>query len=65
VEQPAILAHELNQPLTVAMGVLEMLASGPDLPEPIARRLGKVQEQLDRIANTVRRFREESRPRED
>ncbi len=59
------LAHELNQPLTVAMGVLEMLASGPDLPEPIARRLGKVQEQLDRIANTVRRFREESRPRED
>jgi len=59
------LAHELNQPLTVAMGILEMLIAGPDLPPGIAKRLHKMQEQLDRIATTVRRFREESWPQED
>ncbi|MBN1336010.1 MAG: hypothetical protein JXB39_08630 [Deltaproteobacteria bacterium] len=59
------LAHELNQPLTVAMGLLEMISTGPDLPEPVTRRLEKIQEQLDRIAFIIRRFREETWPREN
>jgi len=59
------LAHELNQPLTVAMGLLEMTASGPDLPAGLEKRLAKVQDQLARIARTIQRFREESRRQEE
>jgi len=59
------LAHELNQPLTVAMGLLEMIASGPDLPAGLEKRLAKVQDQLSRIARTIQRFREESRSQEE
>jgi PAS domain-containing protein len=54
-------AHEVNQPLTVAMGQLEMLLAQPGLPEVVEKRIGKVQEQLQRVADSIRRFRQEGR----
>lgn len=59
--QGSKLAHELNQPLTVAMVLLEMLSSGPDLDPALVRRLAKIHDQLDRIKKSILKFREESR----
>jgi PAS domain S-box-containing protein len=49
-------AHELNQPLTVAMGLLEILASQPTVDDDMRDRIDQVYHQLDRIAEIVRQL---------
>lgn len=46
-------AHELNQPLTSVMGIVELLMAG-DRPEPEVQRLERAYEQLERMAEIVR-----------
>ncbi len=48
------LAHELNQPLTVAMGSIELVASRTDLPEAVIPRLDRIYQQLSRMAAMVK-----------
>ena len=49
-------AHELNQPLTVAMGLLEILAVQSPVNEDMKERIDQVYHQLDRIAEIVRQL---------
>jgi len=49
-------AHELNQPLTVAMGLLEILAVQSNVDEDMKERIDQVYHQLDRIAEIVRQL---------
>ncbi len=56
-------AHELNQPLTAVMGILEMLELRSDLPEDVAQRLGRATLQLERMADLVRRLAATTRSR--
>jgi len=46
--------HELNQPLTVVMGSLELLSSRDDLPAGVSPRLQRAYVQLQRMADIVR-----------
>jgi PAS domain S-box-containing protein len=48
------MAHELNQPLTVAMGSIEMLTSRGDLDADVQQRLERVYDTLHRMASLVR-----------
>ncbi len=48
------MAHELNQPLTVAMGSIELLTTRGDLPPGVAQRLERTYDQLRRMADLVR-----------
>jgi PAS domain S-box-containing protein len=48
------LVHELNQPLTVAMGVLEILIETETLSKPVMDRLQRAFHQLQRLADTLR-----------
>lgn len=48
------MVHELNQPLTVAMGSIELLATRGDLPEDVLERLERTYDQLRRMADLVR-----------
>jgi PAS domain S-box-containing protein len=48
------LVHELNQPLTVAMGVLEILIETEVLEKPVLDRLLRASHQLQRLADTLR-----------
>jgi PAS domain S-box-containing protein len=48
------MAHELNQPLTVAMGSIELLSARGDLPEEVTKRLERTYDQLRRMADLVR-----------
>lgn len=54
-------AHELNQPLTAAMGTIEILELRRDLPEDVANRLSRVYGQLERMARIVRELDEFTR----
>ena len=56
LEKGRALAHEMNQPLTVAMGSLEILASNMELPTGVRVRLDRAYEQLQRMARMVRRL---------
>ena len=56
VERGRSVAHELNQPLTVAMGTLELLSATSAFPEPVMARLERIYEQLQRMARIVRRI---------
>lgn len=47
-------AHELNQPLTSIMGIVELLRLDKDLPEKIQDRMERAYVQLDRMAEIVR-----------
>jgi PAS domain-containing protein len=58
IEVAGAAAHELNQPLTAVMGSLEMLEMRPDLHDDVHRRIGKAYEQLERMADIVRRMAE-------
>jgi PAS domain S-box-containing protein len=49
-------AHDLSQPLTAAMGNLEMLAAVPDLTATQADRLDRTWEQLERMRRIVHEF---------
>jgi PAS domain-containing protein len=46
--------HELNQPLTTAIGALELLEMQPELPDAARPRIARVYDQLDRMASLVR-----------
>ncbi len=48
------MAHELNQPLTVAMGSIELLTTRGDIPEEVLQRLERTYDQLRRMADLVR-----------
>jgi len=48
------MAHELNQPLTVAMGSIELLSTRGDLPADVLERLERTYVQLRRMADLVR-----------
>ena len=48
------IAHELAQPLSVAMGTLELLATTSSLDPPVLQRLERVYGQLQRVAQLVR-----------
>ncbi len=48
------MAHELNQPLTVAMGSIELLTTRGDLPPEVVQRLERSYDQLRRMADMVR-----------
>jgi PAS domain S-box-containing protein len=48
------MAHELNQPLTVAMGSIELLCTRGDIPQEVTERLEKIYDQLRRMADLVR-----------
>ncbi len=63
IEVAGAAAHELNQPLTAVMGSLEMLELRADLPEDVHRRVERAYEQLERMADIVRRLAETTRPR--
>ena len=62
VEGLARATHELNQPLTVAMGALELLELREDLPQDVRPRLERVYDQLERMAAIVRQLGRASRP---
>jgi PAS domain-containing protein len=46
--------HELNQPLTTAIGALDLLEMQPELPDAARPRIARVYDQLDRMASLVR-----------
>ncbi len=50
------LVHELNQPLTVALGTLEIVNAMTELDEPTQVKLDRIQEQLQRMADSVRKL---------
>ncbi len=54
--------HELNQPLTVAMGALELLEMRSDLPDDTGATIERVYNQLERMATIVRQLGRASRP---
>lgn len=55
LEKSRSIAHELNQPLTVAMGTLELLAAGGELPDRLRKRIDRVYDQLQRMVGIIRR----------
>jgi PAS domain S-box-containing protein len=57
----AAATHEINQPLTAAMGLLEISLLRTDLPEDVQRRVERSYQQLERIAATVKRLGKSSR----
>lgn len=57
------ISHELNQPLTAAMGTLEMLELRPDLPIDVVPRLRRAYAQLERMALLARELGELTQPR--
>lgn len=54
----AATAHELNQPLTSVMGILELMSLEDDLPELVEDRLTRATAQLERMAEIVRQMRQ-------
>lgn len=62
VEGLARATHELNQPLTVAMGALELLEMREDLPQDTRPRISRVYDQLERMASIVRHLGRATRP---
>ena len=59
------ISHELNQPLTAAMGTLEMLELRRDLPPDVTPRLKRAYAQLERMAQLARELGELTQPRAD
>jgi two-component system cell cycle response regulator len=49
-------AHELNQPLMVLMGNVQLMEMDGDIPEHLAGRVAKIAEAANRIANIVKKI---------
>ncbi len=49
-------AHELNQPLMILMGNVQLMELDGDIPEHLAGRLKKITEAADRISSTVKKI---------
>lgn len=56
------LAHELNNPLSVIMGLVQFLQLQPDIPEQTAADLQKISKSALRMARLIRNFAEFARP---
>lgn len=59
------ISHELNQPLTAAMGTLEMLELRRDLPADVTPRIQRAYAQLERMAQLARELGELTQQRGD
>lgn len=64
-EKGRSVAHELNQPLTVAMGTLELIHASFELPGPVRQRMDRVYDQLQRMTRMVKKLSSASRPPEE
>lgn len=53
LQQATVVAYEMSQPLTAAMGNVEMLMMVPDLPPPATERLERTLESLERLARAL------------
>ncbi len=49
-------AHELGQPLTVLLGCIEIILMTQDIPESLAKLIGRVNDSGQRIAQIVRKI---------
>ena len=54
----AATAHELNQPLTSVMGLVELIRMDEELPERVHDRMERATAQLERMAEIVRTMRQ-------
>lgn len=55
-------AHEINNPLTVVLGTVQLLLREPDLDTETVSDLEKIERETQRIANIVRNFIDFARP---
>lgn len=55
-------AHEINNPLTVVLGIVQLLLRGPDLDAKTVSDLEKIERETQRIADIVRNFIDFARP---
>jgi PAS domain S-box-containing protein len=63
IELAGAAAHELNQPLTAVMGILELCELRPDLDDDVRKKLQRALAQLGRMAEIVKALARTSRPR--
>jgi PAS domain S-box-containing protein len=63
IELAGAAAHELNQPLTAVMGIIELCELRPDLDEEVRKKLQRAHAQLGRMADIVKALARTSRPR--
>ncbi len=63
IELAGAAAHELNQPLTAVMGILELCELRTDLDDDLRKKLQRALAQLGRMAEIVKALARTSRPR--
>ena len=63
IELAGAAAHELNQPLTAVMGIVELCELRPDLDDEVRKKLQRAHAQLGRMADIVKSLARTSRPR--
>jgi PAS domain S-box-containing protein len=63
IELAGAAAHELNQPLTAVMGILELCELRTDLDDDVRKKLQRALSQLTRMAEIVKALARTSRPR--
>jgi PAS domain S-box-containing protein len=63
IELAGAAAHELNQPLTAVMGIVELCELRPDLDDEVRKKLQRAHAQLARMADIVKSLARTSRPR--
>ena len=56
IKTARVTAHELNQPLSVLVGHIELLMKQLDADNPVRTRINKMSESADRLAKTVHRL---------
>ena len=56
IKTARVTAHELNQPLSVLVGHIELLMRQLDADNPVKPRINKMSESADRLAETVHRL---------
>ncbi len=56
IKTARVTAHELNQPLSVLVGHIELLMKQLDAENPVKTRIDKMSESADRLAETVHRL---------
>jgi len=63
IELAGAAAHELNQPLTAVMGIIELCEMRPDLDDDVKKKLQRALAQLARMAEIVKALARTTRPR--
>lgn len=56
LQMAGTIAHELGQPLTVLLGCIEIILMSQDIPESLAKLIGKVNDSGQRIAKIVHKI---------